>query len=244
MNRSLIWKIVRRILIGFILLFFLALLGLETYLIVPFQIVFGWISFLREVVPNIRVDRWGLATALVSVAILAVGGHFFAAWLYRARSSSGVGSPRWRKRWTAGIGVMVVILFVSGIAAIGIIHQITWLVTSPDRLITVTMFRGDYRERALAQDLIATGEAPDVLRRRILAEPRLDLEQFQMIVVEGPPGTVGAIIIGPRLDSDRPKREFSAVTKDMVLHFPRQELPEIMAWIAEGQLGPDPTARE
>jgi hypothetical protein len=111
------------------------LLGCFFPLQVLYYLAAGWAYYLYRVVPEVRVSWSGVATAAVCLALLAVGLHRFLRWLYAARAE-GLERParQWPLRWTATILGVVVLMFVSGIAAVGITHQTAWLVTSPEPL--------------------------------------------------------------------------------------------------------------
>jgi prepilin-type processing-associated H-X9-DG protein len=108
-------------------------------------ILFGWLNFLARVIPAMTLDFTSSAIGLLCAALLAIGVHRFCSWLYhyaqrrRAKTDDGDAVPAplrpWRWRWTlAGLGV-VVLIFVAGVAAVGVTHQAIWLATSPDSLI-------------------------------------------------------------------------------------------------------------
>jgi len=116
-------------LFGLILLIVLLVIASTEYpLLVVFTLLLGWIRFgylaLSAAQPN-----WTLvAEAGVCTAIVAVGGHWFLAWLYCASAG---GEPRvWRIRWTGAGLAMIGLLFVTGISIIGITHQAVWLLLS------------------------------------------------------------------------------------------------------------------
>jgi hypothetical protein len=96
----------------------------------PFFLVFGWIGYLCRVVPQVRIDGAGIATALVCVVGLAIGLHHFAGWLY-AHNHAADTPGRWRWRWTTALLAVVVLMFVAGVAAIGVTHQTAWMINSP-----------------------------------------------------------------------------------------------------------------
>ena len=90
----------------------------------------------RIPLPQVR-PRWDLvASAAVYLGALAVGGLLFFRWLYRqSRPADGAaGTAAWRWRWTFAGLALVLLMFASGTAMIGITHQVTWLVRSPDPL--------------------------------------------------------------------------------------------------------------
>lgn len=96
-------------------------------------VLFGWIPFLVHVVPHIRV-RWGpIGSTAVYIVLLLSGSHHFLRWLYREMRGSAV-PPNWNWRWTIGGFLIIVLMFTSGMAAIGAAHQTAWLVNSPEPL--------------------------------------------------------------------------------------------------------------
>ncbi len=120
-------------------LLLLAYCGMALPIDLLFTLAVGWLVHLWRVVPRIEVNLAGVGTALVCLAFLGVGLHHFAGWLYR---NVGKGEePRvWRFRWTASILGGIVLMFVAGIAAVGVTHQSYWLATSPEPL-TASGFR-------------------------------------------------------------------------------------------------------
>ena len=128
----------RRFAVGLVALEFglLILLGMDYP--VPWQsvntLLFGWTGFLLRVVPNVRIGWDGVETALVCLIGLAIGTHFFLRGFYdQLRTAIETPSPnrrRWSPRWTASLVALVVLMFVAGITATGMVHQVGWLVTS------------------------------------------------------------------------------------------------------------------
>src|SRR4051794_12836448 len=104
-----------------------------------FLILCGWVLYLIRVVPQVVVDPAGAITAVVCLSLLAAGLHLFLRWLYakvrEARPAPEGVSPRWRMRWTATILGLVVLAFTAGISAVGITHQVAWVLSSPGRLL-------------------------------------------------------------------------------------------------------------
>jgi hypothetical protein len=112
-------------------------------LLFPVQVagwlLLGWTAFLYRVVPAMTVDWAGLATALLCLTALAVGLHYICSWVHqqivRAKHPDQVAIARWRPRWTFALLALVVLMFVAGIAAVGMTHQSYWLATAPEPLI-------------------------------------------------------------------------------------------------------------
>src|SRR5262249_30899567 len=101
--------------------FVLACMGVLAPFDVIAQIVFCWALFLVRVLPRMRIDWAGTLTALICLAGLCAGLHLFLRWLYsQVRRVEGEMPPPWRLRWTVMILSLVVLLFVTGISAVGI----------------------------------------------------------------------------------------------------------------------------
>ncbi len=114
-------------------LFAFVLLGLG-YL-VPFQLViklvFGWAWFLVRTVPEIDWNLGAIATGIIGLAILGAGTHAFLGRLLARPDPEGAVRP-WRLKWTlSGLGLLL-LFFVVAIASAGVVHQVGWLITSPE----------------------------------------------------------------------------------------------------------------
>lgn len=114
--------------------------------IVPLDFLFnlaaGWGFYLYRVLPQVRVSGMGVATALVCMAAFAVGLQ----WLLH-----------WPARRTSVVLGLIVLMFVAGIAVVGIGHQTAWLLTSPEPIvesgrvaITGLQSRNNLKQMALA----------------------------------------------------------------------------------------------
>jgi hypothetical protein len=91
-----------------------------------FTILFGWISFLRRVLPEVRPDGTSVLVGTVALLLFGVGVH----WLGRSWRTSASPGGKWRIRWTVAVVLGVILLFTAGISVIGITHQLAWLATS------------------------------------------------------------------------------------------------------------------
>jgi prepilin-type processing-associated H-X9-DG protein len=128
----------KRILIGLTLvmgaLIIFACMGLIWPLEVMFYAGVGWVTYLYRVIPRVRIDGWAAATAAVCLALLTVGVHQIFSWLYEqtphAKESEGSDLRRWPMRWTGWMVAVVLLMFVAGIAAVGVTHQAGWLLAS------------------------------------------------------------------------------------------------------------------
>lgn len=102
-------------------------------------IVFGWVWYLIRVVPQVGVAWDGVLTAAVCLVLFLAGSHAVLAWLYEhlgSEAEKGDPAPRrWKPRWTAALGLLIVLMFVAGLSTAGIVHQAGWLLTSPEPLV-------------------------------------------------------------------------------------------------------------
>jgi len=112
---------------------FMCLMGPVDSLLLAVDFLFGWMLFPFNVLPSITVNIEACLSAIVCLAMLTTGVHFFLRWLYAQRRLAGdPASPRsWRLNWTV-IGLAVVMLmFVAGVSAVGVVHQVVWLSRTP-----------------------------------------------------------------------------------------------------------------
>lgn len=123
-----------------VLLFFLWHVGMRIPLEFVVHFGFGWLIFLRRVVPEITVRWSGVATALVALVLFVVGFHRLTTWFATPRAGEASGDPPlpappvWPWRWTILATTLVVLMFVSGISVVGMAHQVAWIVTSREAM--------------------------------------------------------------------------------------------------------------
>lgn len=96
----------------------------------------GWFRFLTRVLPRQQVSTSGFATGLVCISLLAIGLQGFFGWLVRSWPDEHGAPRKWRFRWTFYLLAMTVVMFTAGTAFVGVVHQTTWLVTSPEPTMT------------------------------------------------------------------------------------------------------------
>lgn len=101
----------------------------------PFALLFGWISFLSRVLPEVKPNGPVVLVGLTALVLFAGGIHGLGrAW----RPTAG----RWKWTWTAAVVLGGLLLFSAGIAAIGTTHQVAWLATSDQPLVGESLGRG------------------------------------------------------------------------------------------------------
>lgn len=112
------------------------------------HLAFGWAAFLTRSIARLTVNWNGVATAIVCIVLLLLGGHPFLKWLVTAARSPHAGSPSndsgpqtsapatrpWPLRRTAQLLAVFMLLFIAGTAFIGLVHQAAWLATAPEPL--------------------------------------------------------------------------------------------------------------
>jgi len=119
------------VLIG-LCLFCLATIGpgiLGLPLMFAWELTTGWVGYLSRVLPHVQIAWGGVAVAIACLAGVLLIGHRFARWLWR---ETGPAAARriWPLRWTISIVAVVVLMFVAGIASVGMTHQAAWLARS------------------------------------------------------------------------------------------------------------------
>ncbi|MGB7157237.1 MAG: H-X9-DG-CTERM domain-containing protein [Tepidisphaeraceae bacterium] len=120
MSRGFRWTI------AVIVLLLVATVVVPQPLIVLWNLSLGWASYLMRVIPNVRVNPVGVATAITCLVATLSLGHAFARWLRRATDPT----EPWHARWTIAIVAIVLLMFVAGIGATGVGHQTAWLARS------------------------------------------------------------------------------------------------------------------
>jgi len=122
-------RLLRIVAIGIILLVMACIV--PPPLILLFYLLIGWIAYLSRVLPAATVNWAGVGSALLSLVGVLLLGQMIGGWLWREMGPMGSQpSRRWKRRWTAAGTAIVVLMFTSGIAAIGVTHQSVWLAKS------------------------------------------------------------------------------------------------------------------
>jgi hypothetical protein len=94
----------------------------------PRALVLGWLFFLYRTLPRMTVDWPSVLVGCAALLLFTVGVHAAGrTWLRHS-----VAWPRWKLRWSITTVAVVVLLFAAGISVVGIVHQVGWLVTSPE----------------------------------------------------------------------------------------------------------------
>ncbi len=106
---------------------------------VPVYLAFGWIFYLGRVAQEVQFSAAGFATAALALIALTAGLHGFGRWWMRQRPATHnevlhepAGDSRWPLRRSLAIVALVMLMFVAGLCGTAIVHQTTWLATSPE----------------------------------------------------------------------------------------------------------------
>lgn len=129
---------------------------------IPFTLAFGWILFLRDHVARLELNPLRVMEATGCIAVLGVGGHYFARWLHRQMAPAA--AHPWRAGWTVAGVSAVLLLFVAGVATIGISHQTAWLFTDPRPLVNDSM---GYVKRARVVEAVMAASPAQTLVNEI-----------------------------------------------------------------------------
>src|SRR5207244_585092 len=134
----------------------------------------GWIFYLMRVLPEIRINWDGVATALLCLVLFTAGAHAFLRWLYRgAAGPKDSVDRRWRLRWSGWLVGGIVLMFVAGLAAGGVAHQVGWLITSPEPIV----------QGGLDSPAVRRAQSTNNLKQMWLA-----LDQYRATFATFPPG--------------------------------------------------------
>lgn len=94
------------------------------------QLLLGWIYFPLRTIPQMTIDWPTAILGTVCVLMFVVGLHFTASWFMQpADSRASIGTNRWTWRGTLVVSATLLVLFVSGTALVGGMHQVIWLLS-------------------------------------------------------------------------------------------------------------------
>ena len=180
-----------------IVLFILIVVGGGEWMMqVPFYVVFGWFGFVRDNLAALEPNPRLIFEALLCLAALGLGAHYFCRWLYSAMAAEGAAA--WRARWTVmGLGLLF-LLFAAGIGTIGLTHQAAWLFGAKepflrdyfsDRMrVSEALLTASPLRTAIAEEFARSGKLPDA----IAAPP--SIPQSPRNIVESISVTKGGVI--------------------------------------------------
>ncbi|MDA0811177.1 MAG: hypothetical protein O3C21_02130 [Verrucomicrobia bacterium] len=201
------------------LLAFLALLAVPDLVSVPvelgFWLVAGWIWFLLRTLPEITWNASLVGMGLVCSGLVLWLGHFFlhslSAGASKLRLERGASPlPPWRWAWSLRSYIALWVVFLVGMAVVGIAHQLGWMASSPEPLMQSNYRRITQRGRqsSLLKEVDSYFRNPIAERRGVedmLEEELAELdknwgkkrpvsESFHIfLIVDGDRGYTGAL---------------------------------------------------
>jgi hypothetical protein len=128
-NWRVIWKVLKWLLIivGVLLLLLSLLLFITNQTLVllepPYHLAVGWVSYLWRVIPQVQFNMELLLCSLGALALGMIGMQSL-----MSRLTSG---RRWPWRFTWMWCAVLIVMFCTSIAAVGIVHQTGWLFRLP-----------------------------------------------------------------------------------------------------------------
>jgi hypothetical protein len=94
----------------------------------------GWLRTLARGAPRMEINFVATATGVLCIAITLVVLHWLGAWLYREvreRRRQFGWPPAWRWQWTLGLVAAVMLMFIAGLAGVGLFRTTSWFLESP-----------------------------------------------------------------------------------------------------------------
>ena len=152
----------------------LALVGFTPYFDALVALCTGWIVFLARTVPKMTLNFSIAGMALLCSLVSLFVGH----WLLNSLlAAAGKGRQVWRWRWTVCGFFALGALFLVGMAADGVVHQIGWMVGSDERLVESDDRRLGYVGYRAQSNVIRHYERGAILEpmEREVAEEMLEL---------------------------------------------------------------------
>jgi len=95
-------------------------------------LLFGWLGFLSRVLPKVSPDAATVGVAAVAVVLFTLGVQWLGrAWM-RHRAPDG---PPWKLRWSTAATILFFMMFISGVAMVGILHMTYWYFSDPEPVV-------------------------------------------------------------------------------------------------------------
>jgi hypothetical protein len=161
-----------------------ALVGDAYWFEIPVKLAFGWFWFMKENAQAMQPNWLLIGEGVACVAVLAFGGHYFMRWLWTG----------WRPRWTAAGLATLLLLFVAGIATIGITHQAAWLFTAKGPLL-VDPFSDRFR---ISSAILNSAEVREAVSEHFLKTGRLPQTAAEMALKIAPIHDAKSVQLGEK----------------------------------------------
>ncbi len=203
----------------------------------PIYLVTGWLHFLLRTQPQVSLQARALGEALVVVAGLGTGLHFFLRGAWRRMRSAEASPQAWPVRWSLSLLAVLVLLFLATMSTVGIGHQVGWLFNKQEPMLKSTWdelpMRQHSRMRQLCAYVQAFQENPPpgkTLSQYLLgdAETRKEAERMHVVPVRGEDGKETVLVFA----RDPVEREAQGVVRcftgdDQAV--PAHALPQLLA---------------
>lgn len=229
-------------LVGFALFIVMPLLVTDL-VSVPGAILFGWFSFLKRMLPNVSISWSGTGMVLLCSALILVGLHSFSAWLF-GHAATALNRERgvtWRWSWTVSLYLAVWFLFAAIMGAVGVAHQVGWLVRSSEPMFKSrkypNMWRSQLRQASI-ELYVAADESEwkmEPTRRKFFEDASVNsqrpnaIEYLHVIMLPGTNGTMRAGIIFLRDVEAQAKSDLMLVTPEVQAELkPMAALPTLL----------------
>jgi len=218
----------------FLLLFVLGLFGgmLVPLVEILFKVSFGWVNFLRRVLPEVTLNASAIVFALVCSALLLWGAQWFCGWLYahhRIRQPADSSWPaNWPWRWTVGAYCGLWLLFLAAMSITGVVHQVGWLVRSDKPIIEDRRPRERWEIGAVARHVEArcgqvgwTNQSvreacEEAISKNSYRRDESPAERWHLVFIEPGEGKTTAVFIAYRDPELRRKYGYRRVTPEGV----------------------------
>ncbi len=191
----------------FLGLVFVSLTGGFGLLELGFTLVVGWLKFLERTLPRIQWNFDLIAMGVVCVAAVLGLGQAFLNGLTRSISEKRGNGWRWHWKWTWCGACGVAVLFLVGMAVGGVVHQLGWIASSPERMMERKGKRHEARYNIKQLDIsfrIELNDAGDNLSvaRQAMRQPdrqvvRL-LQDVHFLLIVNKSGIMEGYVLFPR----------------------------------------------
>lgn len=181
--------------------------------------------------------------AVACSALIVVGLHSLAVWIFGhvTRTLRQTSASNWRWSWSVSLYLGLWLVFMAIMGAVGVAHQVGWLVRSREPLLVQTTWRGIERvdlprfASELQTAAVIHGWKADALRRDFAAYStytrRPVLEDYQMVPLLGERGKVTAAAVLPRDPEALAAYGFVVATpdRDIFEFYPAEALRSFLA---------------
>lgn len=197
-----------------LLIFFLAWMALSSWSLaaprIAFRLVVGWMGFLARVIPAMEVNWSGIGMAVACSVLIVAGLHSLAVWIFGhvTRTLKQMPASNWRWSWSVALYLGLWLVFMAIMGAVGVAHQVGWLVRSKEPLMVQREYRGaariDLQEfgRDLAEALDSSRWKADSVREAIMnltswVTRHAAVEDYHFVPLGSEQGKVTAVAIVP-----------------------------------------------